>query len=64
MLFSCLGVLLKIIATNESTPKVVLHKQSIKVWWSYDQNTFLDATKILKKKKKLFVCSLLVLVVV
>ena len=49
MLFSHLEFLIKVITTNESTSEVVLHKQSIKIWWSYGQNTFLDVTKILKE---------------
>ena len=56
MLFSCFSVLLKVIATNETNPKVVLPKQFINIWQSYDQNTFSDVVK--KRFEKIYVVCL------
>ena len=39
MLFSCFGVLLKVIATDQRNPKMVLPKQFVKICMSYDLNT-------------------------
>ena len=38
MLFSCFGVLLKVIATNQRNPKMVLPKQFVNICISYDPN--------------------------
>ena len=46
MLFSCFGVLIKVIATNQGYPTPILYKQLIKIWWSYAQNTFLNTVKM------------------
>ena len=56
MLFSCFGVLLKVIATNESNAKVVLPKQFIKIWQSYDQNSFSNMAQFLEKKIMYCLC--------
>ena len=46
MLFSCFGVLIKVIATNQGYPTPILYKQLIKIWWSYAQNKFLTTVKM------------------
>ena len=38
MLFSCFGVLLKVIVTNQRNPKMILPKKFVMICISYDPN--------------------------
>ena len=50
MLFSCFGVLLNVIATNQRNPKMVLPKQFVEICMSYDPNHLAWARSLLPPK--------------
>ena len=56
MLFSCFEVLLKVIATNQRNPKILLPKQFVKIWISYDPNKKSDVCKVFSETLKILQC--------
>ena len=57
MLFSCFGVLLKVIATNQGNPKIVLPKQFVKICMSYDPNKKVMCKKFFLKEFVNVICA-------
>ena len=58
MLFSCFRVLLKVIATNQRNPKMVLPKQFVDICMSYDSNKKVMCEKFFLKPEILLVIGL------